>query len=253
MLSFFRRIRNGLFDPIQGRKYLLYALGEFILIVAGILVAMQIDNWNEGRKQKKLARQYIQDIYDDIKSSIFQLDTVHRKLEQESQAAEFIMERMDSKSKEVVNTQMINKAFRDIGSARIILDGNVVYDELRRSGQLGIINDQQLLLNLREFYLEYDNFTDHYNTLTVTMKRELQLYWSGDTLLEEWRSERRTGRNHIEQIKRLLKSRDFYKLLMQNLITADMGQFEIEKLKNRCENLSRYLEDSYPALIRSRG
>ena len=43
----------------------LYALGEFILIVAGILVAMEINNWNESRKEEHLAAQYIRDIYSD--------------------------------------------------------------------------------------------------------------------------------------------------------------------------------------------
>ena len=55
MLRFFRQIRQRLLPIAIGTdnkfsKYLLYAVGEILLVVIGILVALQIDNWNEERK-----------------------------------------------------------------------------------------------------------------------------------------------------------------------------------------------------------
>ena len=54
MLTFFRRIRKGLLDGGATRKYLLYAVGEIALVVIGILIALQINNWNEEQKRKKI-------------------------------------------------------------------------------------------------------------------------------------------------------------------------------------------------------
>ena len=50
MIKFFRKIRQQLFAENKFSKYLLYAIGEIILVVIGILIALQINNWNENRK-----------------------------------------------------------------------------------------------------------------------------------------------------------------------------------------------------------
>ena len=45
------RIRQKLVSGNRFRKYFIYALGEILLVVVGILIALQVNNWNEGRKQ----------------------------------------------------------------------------------------------------------------------------------------------------------------------------------------------------------
>ncbi|SDQ73949.1 DUF6090 family protein [Flagellimonas zhangzhouensis] len=52
MIKFFRKIRQRMLTENQFTKYLLYALGEIILVVIGILLALQINNWNEHRKEE---------------------------------------------------------------------------------------------------------------------------------------------------------------------------------------------------------
>lgn len=56
MIKFFRHIRQSLLEQKKMRKYMTYAIGEIILVVIGILIALQINNWNENRilKQKEL-------------------------------------------------------------------------------------------------------------------------------------------------------------------------------------------------------
>ncbi len=53
MIKFFRNIRQGLLMQNNTSKYLKYAIGEIALVIIGILLALQINNWNEGRKQDK--------------------------------------------------------------------------------------------------------------------------------------------------------------------------------------------------------
>ena len=50
MIRFFRQIRQRLLSGNKFSKYLLYAVGEILLVVIGILIALQVDNWNEKRK-----------------------------------------------------------------------------------------------------------------------------------------------------------------------------------------------------------
>ena len=50
MIKFFRHIRQNLIMENKTSKYLKYAIGEIILVVIGILIALQVNNWNENRK-----------------------------------------------------------------------------------------------------------------------------------------------------------------------------------------------------------
>ena len=50
MIPFFRKIRKKMADDNKPMKYMRYAVGEIALVVIGILIALQINTWNEGRK-----------------------------------------------------------------------------------------------------------------------------------------------------------------------------------------------------------
>ncbi|WP_299164811.1 DUF6090 family protein, partial [uncultured Eudoraea sp.] len=52
MINFFRRIRKKLADDNKPLKYMRYAIGEIVLVVIGILIALSINNWNDYRKDR---------------------------------------------------------------------------------------------------------------------------------------------------------------------------------------------------------
>ncbi|NNC62889.1 MAG: hypothetical protein HKO11_11175, partial [Eudoraea sp.] len=62
MFRFFRQIRQQLLGDGKNTKYLKYALGEIILVVIGILLALQINNWNEDRKSRNFEVEMLQQI-----------------------------------------------------------------------------------------------------------------------------------------------------------------------------------------------
>ena len=59
MLKFFRKIRYNLMETGKTSKYLKYALGEIILVVIGILIALQLNTWNENRKDRNLEKEFL--------------------------------------------------------------------------------------------------------------------------------------------------------------------------------------------------
>ena len=58
MIKFFRHIRHNLISENKMGKYLKYAIGEIILVVIGILIALQINNWNQNRLKEIAAVQF---------------------------------------------------------------------------------------------------------------------------------------------------------------------------------------------------
>ena len=69
MLRFFRQIRQRLLASNRFSKYLLYAVGEILLVVIGILIALQIDNWNEAVKEKAQEKELLTNLLDDLRAA----------------------------------------------------------------------------------------------------------------------------------------------------------------------------------------
>lgn len=76
MLKLFRRIRQELLYKNNFKKYLLYAIGEIILVVVGILIALNINNRNEVRKAEKVERQYLLSLKEEFKQNLIEVDRV---------------------------------------------------------------------------------------------------------------------------------------------------------------------------------
>jgi len=66
MLRIFRRIRQQLLTAGSVRKYVLYAVGEVVLVVIGILIALQINTWNEERQRRQLKASYTESLINDL-------------------------------------------------------------------------------------------------------------------------------------------------------------------------------------------
>lgn len=83
MLKFFRKIRQKLLADLPASKggnrvtrYLVYALGEILLVVIGILIALQINTWNEERKISKEQNQFMQSIKEDLIADTLSLQEI---------------------------------------------------------------------------------------------------------------------------------------------------------------------------------
>lgn len=66
MLTYLRKIRRSLIESGATRKYVLYAIGEIALVVTGILIALQINNWNEWRKDREQEKAVMEDISNNL-------------------------------------------------------------------------------------------------------------------------------------------------------------------------------------------
>lgn len=75
MIKFFRHIRKSLIDKNQMGKYFKYAIGEILLVVIGILIALQINNWNEQRKINKEKAQLTKSIKAELEADVDMIKT----------------------------------------------------------------------------------------------------------------------------------------------------------------------------------
>jgi len=74
MIKFFRKIRQKLLTENKFSKYLIYAIGEIILVVIGILIALSINNWNQQRKELVKEQAILKQLKSEYEKNLVQLD-----------------------------------------------------------------------------------------------------------------------------------------------------------------------------------
>jgi hypothetical protein len=79
MIPFFRKIRKRLADDNKPAKYLRYAIGEIFLVVIGILIALQINNWNTIRKNRNRETVFVNQLAADLQNSTVDLEKIMEK------------------------------------------------------------------------------------------------------------------------------------------------------------------------------
>ena len=132
MIKFFRKIRQRLLSENKLSKYFLYAIGEIVLVVMGILIALQINNNNELNKQRAKEVQFLKNLKSDL---IFEESELERYIEiRESivNSAQIALEHFNGKP--VENIQMFNYHTFNVGIWQEFQRNNNTFVELLNSG-----------------------------------------------------------------------------------------------------------------------
>ena len=167
MIKFFRKIRYDLMEKNKTGKYLKYAIGEIVLVVIGILIALQINNWNEHRKAKINEK----DLYGRILVDL-QID--------ENRINEHIM--YYNKDQEILNniyqeTQEFSSndsitEFATIRAARIFdLILSVNYSNVTKE-----IKRRQILDNIDHYFIEEQHVKDAFKMMSEFKEEHLKPY-----------------------------------------------------------------------------
>ncbi len=81
MFRIFRRIRSDVLSERQTRKYLFYSFGELLLVVIGILIALQINNWNEDRIEQKEITEFAHALIKDLERDVIMVEQIVAQME----------------------------------------------------------------------------------------------------------------------------------------------------------------------------
>lgn len=110
MIQFFRKIRQRLLSENRFTKYLVYALGEIILVMIGILLALQVNNWNDNRIAKKNSKVFLEEMLLDLAIDTAYINSTIKKTERQLVYQESALSR-------------IKHSLSDLDSVEIAYDG----------------------------------------------------------------------------------------------------------------------------------
>lgn len=156
MLRFFRNIRQKLAAENNVAKYLRYAIGEILLVVIGILIALQINNWNEERKNAAIEEEIISNLHEEFLQNKLVLKKVREVLNTSEQSCYQLMNLMN-KDRNYLSVFNIDSLLYYSLEFNSFNPSNNVFTEVLQSGRLGLIKNKELINNLFDFQRMLDN------------------------------------------------------------------------------------------------
>jgi hypothetical protein len=143
MIPFFRKLRKKLADDNKPLKYMRYALGEIVLVVIGILIALQVNNWNEKRLNYMEEKRILKALSEELKLRRFLFAKGTEQQENSILSAKNLLMEMQSPIQEM-NIDRLDKDIDRITSRWLSGTPTSIYDALIGSGELKLISSEEL-------------------------------------------------------------------------------------------------------------
>lgn len=173
MLKFFRKIRQKLINQSNIKKYALYAIGEIVLVVIGILIALQINNWNEKNKIKNEELKILTEIKKSLKDDLRNLKINLRTNVSSKRSLNIIKEQI---ALEKPTNDSLNYFYYAILFTNTVDITTGPYETLKSKG-LDLISNDSLRNNIVlyyeqtvKYYIDKDQFLDRNFTVEYCTK-----------------------------------------------------------------------------------
>ncbi|MET6992064.1 DUF6090 family protein [Sediminicola arcticus] len=148
MIKFFRKIRQKMLTEYKFSKYLLYAIGEIVLVVIGILIALQLNNLNEIDKVKDTEVIYLNALHDEFSNNLKEVERVMKLNKRGLEMAHGLLGKMGTDDPNFTEKVFDSLMYRTIFSEIQYRPSPGTLIELVNSGKLSIISNRELRLNL---------------------------------------------------------------------------------------------------------
>ncbi|UWX53772.1 DUF6090 family protein [Maribacter litopenaei] len=169
MIKFFRKIRQQLLQENRFSKYLLYAIGEIVLVVIGILIALQISNWNENRKVDGEIVKILTEIRSNLISDSLNIEETYSTKLEDINIQYTVINKLETGN---IPYDSINYHLGRVMLARCIVLVDNGYQLIKKLG-IELLQDQELRNKLTSYYttavkkINDDTYDDDYEFRTV--------------------------------------------------------------------------------------
>lgn len=172
MIKFFRHIRKRLLTENKFSKYILYAIGEIVLVVIGILIALSINNWNEETKERLLENEILSDLLIDLNKDLTEMQD---SAESEKTTIDYSRSIAFALENNLPMTDSLKWKFYSIATPFSRAVNESTYENLKTIG-FGIIKNKKIRQGIQDLYNHYKRFDksiDLFNTeFMLTINKE---------------------------------------------------------------------------------
>lgn len=265
MIKFFRKIRQNLIMENKTGKYFKYAIGEIVLVVIGILIALQINTWNQKRLEREqevkiltsLKKEYIDNL-NQLNDKVF----IRKKI---IHSAKQLIKIIDNQNLE---SQSIDSIETYIGTTTVFPTFNAisgVTNDILNSGKLHLIEDNELRISLSNWSGDIDQVTEmetvllnyYFSTYQPFLVKNIQLRNSFNAMLSITNLTEKFNLNksmtNVESIHRskkiseyetIFNNQDFEDYLVTILTYSRVANLQCEGLILKITNNLRRIDEA---------
>jgi hypothetical protein len=143
MIKFFRKIRQNLLKEGKTARYFKYAIGEIVLVVIGILIALQINNWNQQQSDNKKQSQYLRSIVFDLKKQLGNIEYQLKEEEDNLSEIEKLLSYYNENNGFNLNQTSLNY-FSGVFDRTTYVVSRATYTELVSTGDIRLISNKKI-------------------------------------------------------------------------------------------------------------
>jgi len=253
MIKFFRKIRYDLMEKNKTGKYIKYAIGEIVLVVIGILIALSLNNWNEQRVINESINSYLTALKDETQNNIDGLNFFIKRIDIDIANTVLAVTELN---KENANQLADSTLYRLIGNSAHppYFSGNLnrtVFDDLINSGLLKNIKDQEFKQSIFRIEARLDYLKSDFVNANATWTEYLMPYQMQNSIilneLNSIRSEKLPKLNFDINRKAYIHNLYFANQLSAKLIlyegTAINMEIHSKKLSELVDLINSYTQD----------
>jgi hypothetical protein len=169
-MKFFHLIRKKLLDEGNLKRYLMYAIGEILLVVIGILIALQINNWNQANSDSRIAHEYMTNLVTELSSDLdYFKQLISNNDKQKSYIDDILIALNTEKTTKLKEKELMLKLMEATDPADFF-PKTATYQDLVSSGKMILIKP----LDLRQKIITHYNLVEQ---KSLHINRELGYSW----------------------------------------------------------------------------
>jgi hypothetical protein len=150
MINFFRKIRKKLADDNKPLKYARYAIGEIVLVVIGILIALQVNNWNQIEKSKSESNRLLILLIQDLEKDIHHFNSLRTEYNDWLLQIENILDNsLDGNSKKITR---LDEFSAGRSSMYYLYVNKITYLEMFNSGKTLEFDNLEIVREIKDYY-----------------------------------------------------------------------------------------------------
>jgi hypothetical protein len=237
MIKFFRKIRQNLINQGKTSKYFKYAIGEIVLVVIGILIALQINDWNEQRKEKIVEENFFENVLIDLEKDEEKLQYYHKFYTKRIEYLDTLLTYVRNPNIKM-GIEKFGRYIEPLFYASDPTNNDTTFESAKTSGTFNNFKGKKLLKELSQYYADFPLIEKSFSAVLRFIENQFEplMYTLPESYMTEQTGMLVVNEGDVQDFYKKIASikdyrnitPDYERLLrtpvMENYLIGDMGR-----------------------------